>query len=104
MTASCGCSTLIWTPEIEIPFRTLNFDPDAEAWGINFQRTVRRKSEESLWTGIPRNQGLRRLTNTGRLEGIRDVSQGIGLEFKPYVLGTAFSAPARGQEHTVKQG
>jgi len=102
-TAKVRRSEIGWTAEIEIPFRTLNFDPNAPAWGINFQRTVRRKSEESLWTGIPRNQGLHRLTNTGRLEGIRDVSQGIGLDIKPYVVGTAFSAPARGQEETVRQ-
>ncbi len=37
-----------WTIEIEIPFRTLNFDPTAPAWGANFQRTARRKNEESL--------------------------------------------------------
>ncbi|HWP85765.1 MAG TPA: DUF5916 domain-containing protein, partial [Terriglobia bacterium] len=102
-TAKVRRSQIGWAAEIEIPFRTLNFDPQAPAWGINFQRTVRRKSEESLWTGIPRNQGLRRLTNTGRLEGIREVSQGIGLDLKPYVLGTAFAAPGRGQEHTVVQ-
>ena len=103
-TAKVRRSEIGWTAEIEIPFRTLNFDPNAPAWGINFQRTVRRKSEESLWTGIPRNQGLRRLSNTGRLEGIRDVSQGIGLEIKPYMVGTAFSAPARGQDYTIRQG
>ena len=28
-------SEMGWTIEIEIPFRTLNFDPDAEAWGVN---------------------------------------------------------------------
>ena len=35
-----------WTAEIRIPFQTVNFNPDAPAWGANFQRTVRRKSEE----------------------------------------------------------
>jgi len=97
-------SEIGWVAEIEIPFRTLNFDPNAEAWGINFQRTVRRKNEESLWTGIPRNQGLRRLANSGRLEGLREASQGMGLDVKPYVLGTAFSAPSRGQDYFVRQG
>lgn len=58
-TAKVRRSEIGWVAEIEIPFRTLNFDPHALAWRINFQRTVRRKSEESLWTGIPRNQGLR---------------------------------------------
>src|SRR5688572_8919609 len=52
-----------WTLEIEIPFSTLNFDPKAEGWGINFQRTVRRKNEESVWSGWLRNQGLNRLSN-----------------------------------------
>ena len=65
-----------WTLEIEIPFRTLNFDPDAPAWGVNFQRTVRRKNEENLWTGHERNQGLRRMSNAGLLLGISDVTQG----------------------------
>lgn len=77
-----------WTAEIEIPFRTLNFDPGAAAWGANFQRTVRRKNEESLWTGYGRNQGLYNLTSAGRLVGIEGVSQGVGVDVKPYVIGT----------------
>ncbi len=91
-----------WAAEIVFPFRTFNFDPNAEAWGVNFQRTVRRKSEETLWTGHARNQGLRRMTNTGLLRGIREVSQGKGIDLKPYVLGTAFKSP--GATDTVYQG
>ena len=85
-----------WTAEIEIPFRTLNFDPRAAAWGINFQRTVGRKNEESFWTGFGRNQGLMALGSAGRLEGIADVSQGHGLDIKPYAIGTYTEAPGRG--------
>ena len=59
-------SEIGWTLEIEIPFRTLNFNPNSDTWGINFQRTVQRKNEESLWMGWARNQGLRRMTNAGR--------------------------------------
>jgi hypothetical protein len=77
-----------WTIEIEIPFRTLNFDPDNDTWGINFQRTVRRKNEDSVWMGWARNQGLRQMTNAGRVTGIDDVTQGNGLDIKPYALGT----------------
>lgn len=93
-----------WIAEIQIPFRTLNFDQNAPAWGINFQRTVRRKNEESLWTGIPRNQGLRRMANAGLLKGIGQVSQGKGLDVKPYLLGTAFNQPGRGREETSYRG
>ena len=69
-------SEIGWTIEIEIPFRTLNFDPANDTWGINFQRTVRRKNEDSIWMGWARNQGLGRMTNAGRVSGIREVSQG----------------------------
>jgi hypothetical protein len=88
-------SEIGWTLEIVIPFRTLNFDPNAPAWGINFQRTVRRKSEESLWTGHGRNQGLRRMTNAGLLMGIQGVSQGIGLDVRPYAVTRLTAAPGR---------
>lgn len=80
-------SEIGWVIEIDIPFRTLAFDPNAPAWGINFQRTVRRKSEELLWTGYQRNQGLRRMANAGLLVGLSDVSAGRGFEVKPYLAG-----------------
>lgn len=86
-----------WVLEIQIPFRTLNFNPASDTWGINFQRTVRRKNEDSVWMGWARNQGLQRMTNAGRVTGISNVSQGHGLDIKPYGLFTAEAAPGRGQ-------
>ena len=91
-----------WTLEIEIPFRTLNFDPDAPAWGVNFQRTVRRKNEENLWTGHERNQGLRRMSNAGLLLGISDVTQGHGLDVKPYLAGSTVDVPG-GTERATRE-
>ncbi|MCC7031424.1 MAG: carbohydrate binding family 9 domain-containing protein [Acidobacteria bacterium] len=81
-----------WSAEIRIPFRTLNFDPTLDAWGINFQRTIRRRNEELLWSGWRRNQGLFRPVNAGRLTGLTGLSQGIGLEARPYVSGGAREA------------
>ena len=86
-------SEIGWVIEIDIPFRSIAFDPNAAAWGVNFQRTVRRKNEESVWTGHLRNQGLRRMSNAGRLVGLRDVTQGHGLEVKPYLAGFSADAP-----------
>ncbi len=97
-------SEIGWTIEIVIPFRTLNFDENAPAWGINFQRTVRRKNEESLWMGFPRNQGLFRMSNTGLLEGLSDISQGFGLDFKPYVVGSITHAPGDRMPSAVRTG
>lgn len=85
-----------WTAEIQLPFRTLNFDPQGQTWGINFQRTIRRRNEESLWSGYRRNQGLFRMAHTGLLTGLVGIDQGIGLDVKPYLLGTVTSAPGRG--------
>ena len=93
-------SEIGWTLEIEIPFRTLNFNPNNDTWGINFQRTVRRKNEESIWNGWARNQGLRRMNNAGLVTGIRDVSQGRGLDIKPYGLFTSEASPGRGSSAT----
>src|SRR6185436_993153 len=73
-------SEIGWTIEIEIPFRTLNFNPNNDTWGINFQRTVRRKNEDSIWSGWARNQGLRRMTNAGRVTNLRDLGQGHALD------------------------
>ena len=84
-------SEIGWTIEIEIPFRTLNFDPNSDTWGMNFQRTVRRKNEDSIWMGWARNQGLRRMTNAGHVTGITNVTQGRGLDIKPYGLFTSQS-------------
>ena len=94
-------SDIGWTLEIEIPFSTLNFDPNAEAWGINFQRTVRRKNEESVWSGWLRNQGLNRLSNAGLLVGLDDIAEARGLDVKPYLLGTSAAAPGRGSSRAV---
>ena len=72
-----------WSAEIKIPFRTLNFDPNSDTWGINFQRTIRRRQEEILWRGWRRNEGLRRPVYAGELRGLQGMSQGLGLEAVP---------------------
>jgi hypothetical protein len=88
-----------WTAEIRIPFRTLNFDPGLDAWGINFQRTIRRRNEELLWSGHRRTQGLFRPVHAGRLVGLSGLSQGLGLEARPYSAASVHDAgaAARGQ-------
>jgi len=90
-------SEIGWTLEIEFPFRTFNFNPNSDTWGINFQRTVQRKNEASIWSGWRRNEGIWRMTNTGVVTGIRNVTQGSGLDLKPYGVLTSLASPGRGQ-------
>ncbi|MFW6331173.1 MAG: DUF5916 domain-containing protein, partial [Gemmatimonadota bacterium] len=75
-----------WSAEIRIPFSTLNFDPTADAWGINFQRTLRHRNEEIRWAGSRRNQPLFEPAHAGTLRGIQGVSQGLGVEVTPYAV------------------
>jgi len=86
-----------WSIEVEIPFRTLNFDPKSDTWGINLSRQISRKNENSIWMGWARNQGVSRMTNAGNLTGLSGVTQGHGLDVKPYVLGSAQDAPVRAE-------
>ncbi|HVZ19847.1 MAG TPA: DUF5916 domain-containing protein [Vicinamibacterales bacterium] len=93
-----------WTAEIEIPFRSLNFSASARAWGINFQRTVRRKNEEALWTAYDRNLGVARMASAGRLEGLHGLTQGLGLDLKPFGVGKLAAAPGFGRPGAVSTG
>jgi len=85
-----------WSAEIRIPFATLNFDPSLDAWGINFQRTIRRHNEEILWNGWRRTEGLFRPIHTGQLLGLSGISQGRGIELKPFVNASTNRGPAAG--------
>jgi hypothetical protein len=82
-----------WSAEIQIPFKTLNFNPNSDSWGINFQRTIRRRNEEILWRGYRRNQGLFQPIHAGRLTGLRGLSQGVGLEAVPSVVADWKTVP-----------
>ncbi len=93
-------SEIGWTLEVELPFRTFNFDPNGKPWGVNFQRTIRRKNEETFWTGWGLNQGLK-IQYTGLLLGIDHVTQGHGLDVRPYGVASALSSPGRGQDKTT---
>ncbi len=80
-----------WSAEIKIPFATLNFDEESDYWGVNFMRVIRRKNETALWTGHRRNQGIARPQDAGVLNGLRNISQGLGLEVVPFGIGTLSS-------------
>lgn len=69
-----------WTAEIEIPFRSINFDPDAEGWGLMLTRERSHKNEEYRWAGIDQSLRSFNFNRAGRLTGIENVNRGSGLE------------------------
>lgn len=76
-----------WIAEIAIPFSTLRFDPEAEAWGFNVHRLIRHKNERVDWAPIPRSAELFRVSLYGSLTGIQGVEPGLNLDVKPFVVG-----------------
>ena len=76
-----------WYAEIEIPFKTLKFGPEAmQTWGINFQRRLRRKNENSYWSPLRRIHQLSRVSMAGTVEGLQGLKPGANLRVKPYAL------------------
>ena len=86
---SARVSDIGWTAEIAIPFRTLRYPTgDLPTWGMNFQRNIRHRNEQSFWASLPRQFNLNRISLAGELQGLEVPAQ-RNLKFTPYVLGEA---------------
>ena len=76
-----------WYAEIEIPFKTLKFGPEEmQSWGINFQRRLRRKNENSYWSPLRRIHQLSRVSMAGTYEDLQGLRPGANVRVKPYGL------------------
>jgi hypothetical protein len=80
-----------WTAEFAIPFRTLRYEAgDNREWGLNFQRTIRRRRETAYWAPLPIQFDLLRLSLAGSLTGLNLPAQN-NLRLIPYCLATSAS-------------
>jgi len=88
-------SEIGWTAEFAIPFRTLRFPSGADqAWGVNFQRNIRRRNERAYWAPIPRQYNLYRLSLAGSLSGLQTPTF-RNFRATPYVLGNVLESGER---------
>ena len=69
-----------WIAEVEIPFKTLPFDPNIDTWGFNFGRGIRRRSEEMAWVSYNRTYNP---SIVGLATGLEGMNQGVGLDIVP---------------------
>jgi hypothetical protein len=84
-----------WYAEIEIPFKTLKFGPEAlQTWGMNFQRRLRRKNENSYWSPLRRIHQLSRVSMAGTYEGLQGLRPGANIRVKPYALANFNQLPS----------
>ena len=88
-----------WLAEMAIPFKSLAFDPLADAWGFNFARGIRRRGEEIAW--VSRNRAYNP-SSTGLATGFADMDQGLGLDIVPSISLSEqkFFAPAGSDSDT----
>jgi hypothetical protein len=76
-----------WSAEIEIPFKSIAFNPGTKVWGFNVSRRLARAREESRWTSSNLDSEFFLVARAGELDGIEGISHGIGVDVKPYALG-----------------
>lgn len=69
-----------WVAEVEIPFKSLPFDPNLDTWGFNFGRGIRRRNEEMAWVSLDRTYNP---TIMGEMTGMQGMDQGVGLDIVP---------------------
>lgn len=69
-----------WVAEVEIPFKSLPFDPNIDTWGFNFGRGIRRRNEEMAWVSLDRQYNA---TIMGEMTGMEGMDQGVGLDIVP---------------------
>ncbi|MGE3510243.1 MAG: DUF5916 domain-containing protein [Vicinamibacterales bacterium] len=76
-----------WMAEFAIPFKTLRYPEGSnQTWGVNFQRNIRRRNEESYWARIPRQFNLNRVSIAGTIGGIEPPTF-RNFKLIPYMLG-----------------
>lgn len=72
-----------WIAEIEIPFRSIAFEPEQTSWGFNVERVIRRSEEKLRWASPTRKKSLYALEGAGRITGLKDLKTGLGLDVRP---------------------
>ncbi len=75
-----------WEAELAIPFKTMGFDKNNRQWGIKFIRNIVNNLEASYWPEANLNAQRFQVSDAGILEGIENITQGIGLDIAPYLV------------------
>ncbi len=94
-----------WYAEVWIPFRTLKFTAqDPQSWGLNFQRRIRRKNEESYWSPLPRIFNLDRVSLAGSMDDLQHLRPGRNLRIKPFVSASSSTIGTRPSDGDADAG
>jgi len=87
-----------WSAEFAIPFKSLSFRAGQSAWGFNFSRSIKRKIEEDRWAGARLELEFFQVSEAGEITGLEGISQGIGLDIRPFAAGRWVHGTATGND------
>jgi hypothetical protein len=77
-----------WVAEFAIPFKSLGFPERRSEWGFNISRTIYRKLEDARWSGARLQTRFLQVSEAGQITNLEGLSQGIGLDIRPFVAGS----------------
>jgi hypothetical protein len=74
-----------WVVEMKIPYFSLRFGKkELQNWGLQFNRFIRRKNENSFWSPVdPNVSGF--INQFGELRGLQNLQPPLRLSFLPYI-------------------
>ncbi len=75
-----------WEAEVAIPFKSLGFDKSNTQWGIKYIRHIVSNIESSYWPEANLNTHKFQVSDAAILDGIENITQGIGLDISPYLV------------------
>jgi hypothetical protein len=87
-----------WTAEFAIPFKSLSFPARNDVWGFNISRTIQRKLEEDRWSGARLEIQFLQISEAGSIAGLQGLTQGVGLDLRPFVAGHWLHEDATGDD------
>ena len=95
-----------WSAEFAIPFRTIRYPArEDQSWGVNFERSIRRRNETAFWAPIPRQFNLYRVSMAGQLTGVQPpIGFTRNLQLTPYMIGELATLDERPGEGSRRSG
>jgi hypothetical protein len=87
-----------WAAEFAIPFKSLNFPAERTTWGFNIARNIQRKLEDDRWSGARLELRFLQVSEAGQVTGLEEITQGIGLDIRPFVAGRWLHRGATGDD------
>jgi hypothetical protein len=95
-----------WQAEVQIPFRSMAFDPEKDTWGFNLVRWRKRQNAEDRWASPARRVRFFAVSEAGTLTGMRGAVQGVGIDVVPYLKYSVARtrSVARSWDHDLEAG